>query len=228
MTKDDIIALSQYALICYEELDTMSPSELNQLKAVVTMQYTNERAAYGHYAEQRKHINTFCGTGNNPEFLSDPTGNRRWLPYEIESILSPREHPFNYKGIYAQAYALYKSDFRYWFTDEEIEKQNRHNRAFEAPRLEQELVDLYFRKPTEAETGEFVSIARAMQIISCNISQKLNSSKLGKAFNDLGFEKMRTKHSRGYRAIVRTAEEIKAYQVSVCINPPQCDDDAPF
>ncbi len=77
MTKDDIIALSQYALICYEELDTMSPSELNQLKTVVTMQYTNERAAYGHYAEQRKHINTFCGTGNNPEFLSDPTGNRR-------------------------------------------------------------------------------------------------------------------------------------------------------
>lgn len=66
------------------------------------MQYTNERAAYGHYAEQRKHINTFCGTGNNPEFLSDPTGNRRWLPYEIESILSPREHPFNYEGIYAQ------------------------------------------------------------------------------------------------------------------------------
>ena len=75
-------------------------------------------------------------------------------------------------------------------------------------------MDLYFRKPTEAETGEFVSIARAMQIISCNLSQKLNSSKLGKAFNDLGFEKMRTKHSRGYRAIVRTAEEIKAYQVS--------------
>lgn len=94
--------------------------------------------------------------------MSDPTGNRRWLPYEIESILSPREHPFNYEGIYAQAYALYKSDFRYWFTDEEIEKQNRHNRAFEAPRLEQELVDLYFRKPTEAETGEFMPIAREL------------------------------------------------------------------
>ena len=65
--------------------------------------------------------------------MSDPTGNRRWLPYEIESILSPREHPFNYEGIYAQAYALYKSDCRYWFTDEEIEKQNRHSRAFAAP-----------------------------------------------------------------------------------------------
>ena len=89
-------------------------------------------------------------------------------------------------------------------------------------------MDLYFRKPTEAETGEFVSIARAMQIISCNISQKLSSTKLGRAFNDLGFEKVRTTYNRGYRAIIRTAEEIKAYQVSLCINSPQSDDDAPF
>ena len=105
MTKDDLIALSQYALICCEELDTMSASEMNQLKAAVTMQYINERAAYAHYAEQRKHINSFCGTGNNPEFLNDPTGTRRWLPFEVESIVSPRQHPFNHPGIYAQAYA---------------------------------------------------------------------------------------------------------------------------
>ena len=214
MTKDDLIALSQYALICCEELDTMSASEMNQLKAAVTMQYINERAAYAHYAEQRKHINSFCGTGNNPEFLNDPTGTRRWLPFEVESIVSPRQHPFNHPGIYAQAYALYKSGYRYWFTDEEIERQNRHNSKFETPRLEQELVDLYFRKPSEGETGEFVSVARAMQIIGCNITQKLSSQKISKAFGDLGFNRLRTKHSRGFVAIIRTAEEIRNYQIS--------------
>lgn len=214
MTKDDLIALSQYALICCEELDTMSASEMNQLKAAVTMQYINERAAYAHYAEQRKHINSFCGTGNNPEFLNDPTGTRRWLPFEVESIVSPRLHPFNHPGIYAQAYALYKSGYRYWFTDEEIERQNRHNSKFETPRLEQELVDLYFRKPSEGETGEFVSVARAMQIIGCNITQKLSSQKISKAFSDLGFNRLRTKHSRGFIAIIRTAEEIRNYQIS--------------
>lgn len=202
MTKDDLIALSQYALICCEELDTMSASEMNQLKAAVTMQYINERAAYAHYAEQRKHINSFCGTGNNPEFLNDPTGTRRWLPFEVETIVSPRLHPFNHPGIYAQAYALYKSGYRYWFTDEEIERQNRHNSKFETPRLEQELVDLYFRKPSEGETGEFVSVARAMQIIGCNITQKLSSQKISKAFGDLGFNRLRTKHSRGFIAII--------------------------
>ena len=214
MTKDDLIALSQYALICCEELDTMSASEMNQLKAAVTMQYINERAAYAHYAEQRKHINSFCGTGNNPEFLNDPTGTRRWLPFEVESIVSPRLHPFNHPGIYAQAYALYKSGYRYWFTDEEIELQNRHNSKFETPRLEQELVDLYFRKPSEGETGEFVSVARAMQIIGCNITQKLSSQKTGRAFSDLGFNRLRTKHSRGFIAVIRTAEEIRNYQIS--------------
>lgn len=218
MTKDDLIALSQYALICCEELDTMSASEMNQLKAAVTMQYINERAAYAHYAEQRKHINSFCGTGNNPEFLNDPTGTRRWLPFEVESIVSPRQHPFNHPGIYAQAYALYKSGYRYWFTDEEIERQNRHNSKFETPRLEQELVDLYFRKPSEGETGEFVSVARAMQIIGCNITQKLSSQKISKAFFDLGFSRLRTKHSRGYIAIIRTAEEIRNYQISLGID----------
>ena len=65
------------------------------------------------------------------------------------------------------------------------------------PRLEQELVDLYFRKPSEGETGEFVSVARAMQIIGCTITQKLSSQKIGKAFSDLDFKKSRTKHSRG-------------------------------
>ena len=145
MTRDDLLTLAQYGLVCCEELDTMRPAELNQLKAAVTMPSIDERAAYAHFHEHRKHIASFCGTGNNVSFLSDPTGNRRWLPFEVESIVSPREHPFCYEGIYSQALALYKSGFTFWFTKEEIQEQNRHNRKFETPRLEHELVDLYFR-----------------------------------------------------------------------------------
>ena len=229
MSKDDILTLAQYALVCCEELDTMRPAELNQLKAAVTMPSIDERAAYAHYHEHRKHIASFCGTGNNTQFLSDPTGNRRWLPFEVESILSPREHPFHYEGIYAQALSLYTSGFQYWFTKEEIQELNRHNKQFETPRLEHELVDLYFRKPTDSELGEFMSVARALQIISNGISQKLSAVNVGRAFSDLGFKRVRTNSSRGFIVVCRTPEEIKAYQHRLLMDAePDSEPDAPF
>ena len=212
MSKDDLLTLAQYGLVCCEELDTMRPAELNQLKAVVTMPSIDERAAYAHFHEHRKHIASFCGTGNNPQFLSDPTGNRRWLPFEVESIRSPRDNPFDYDAIYAEAYTLYKCGFRYWFEKDEIQELNRHNRKFETPRLEQELVDLYFRRPGPEEVGEFMSVARALQIISAGISQKLSAVYTGRAFSELGFNRVRTKRSRGFIVVCRTGEEMKAYQ----------------
>ena len=212
MGRDDLLTLTQYGLVCCEELDTMRPAELNQLKAAVTMPAIDERAAYAHYHEHRKHIASFCGTGNNVQFLSDPTGNRRWLPFEVESIESPRSHPFNYEGIYAQAYALYQQGFRYWFSKEEILKLQEHNRAFETPRLEDELVDLYFRKPAKGEYGIFMPSAQAFQIISGNIANKLNVFAVGRAFSAMGFKRAVRDHIRGYIVIQRTPEEIKARQ----------------
>ena len=218
MTRDDLLTLAQYGLVCCEELDTMRPAELNQLKAAVTMPSIDERAAYAHFHEHRKHIASFCGTGNNVSFLSDPTGNRRWLPFEVESIVSPRDHPFCYEGIYSQALALYKSGFTFWFTKEEIQEQNRHNRKFETPRLEHELVDLYFRRPLEHENSMFMTSSRVLQIIGSGITQKLSATRIGMAFSDLGFQRVRYHGIRGYLVMQRTAEEIMAYQKSMAMH----------
>ena len=218
MTRDDLLTLAQYGLVCCEELDTMRPAELNQLKAAVTMPSIDERAAYAHFHEHRKHIASFCGTGNNVSFLSDPTGNRRWLPFEVESIVSPRDHPFCYEGIYSQALALYKSGFTFWFTKEEIQEQNRHNRKFETPRLEHELVDLYFRRPLEHENSMFMTSSRVLQIIGSGITQKLSATRIGMAFSELGFQRVRYHGIRGYLVMQRTAEEIMAYQKTMAMH----------
>ena len=210
MGRDDLLTLAQYGLVCCEELDTMRPSELNQLKAAVTMPSIDERAAYAHFHEHRKHIASFCGTGNNAQFLADPTGNRRWLPFEVESIESPREHPFDYAGIYSQAYALYRQNFRFWFSREEVLRLAVHNKRFETPRLEEELVQLYFRKPGPNEPGEFVSVAYALQLISANISQKLSTVALGRAFVNQGFQKKTCRNVRGYVVMRRSTEEMLA------------------
>ena len=223
MGRDDLLTLAQYGLVCCEELDTMKPSELNQLKAAVTMPSIDERAAYAHFHEHRKHIASFCGTGNNPQFLSDPTGSRRWLPFEVESIESPRDHPFDYTGIYSQAYALYQQGFRYWFTRDEILKLQEYNKQFEAPRLEQELVEQYFRKPLAQEPGEFMPVSLALQLVGANITQKLSKEMLGRAFSELGFERKTFHNVRGYIVVRRSAEEMKAWRCCMAQNTDTLD-----
>ena len=210
MGRDDLLTLAQYGLVCCEELDTMRPSELNQLKAAVTMPAIDERAAYAHFHEHRKHIASFCGTGNSVQFLSDPTGNRRWLPFEVESIESPRDNGFDYAGIYSQAYALYRQGFRFWFTREEILRLQEHNRHFETPKLEHELVDVYFRVPSSCEPGEFMPVSRALQIVGGNMIHQISAVRLSRAFTDLGFMSKRTSSSRGFIVVQRSAEEIRS------------------
>lgn len=234
LSKDDLLVLATYGLMLCEELDTMKPSELNQLKAAVTMLTIDERAAYAHYPEHRPHIASFAATGNNVQFLSDPTGNRRWLPFEVESIQSPREHPFDYSHIYAQALHLLRSGFRYWFTQQEIIELNLHNHKFEAPRLERELVALYFAHPTEEQHGIFMTASRALQIIGAGISQKLSAVYVGRAFCELGFRKVRVNHCWGYLVIERDGNMIKAQQVHLAMeaegdySQQDTDPDLPF
>ena len=210
LSKDDLLVLAQYGLVCCEELDTMRPAELNQLKAAVTMLSVDERAAYARYHEHRPHIASFCGTGNSLQFLSDPTGNRRWLPFEVESIEPPHDNPLDYRNIYSQAYSLYRKGFRYWFTQPEIERLARHNQQFETANLELELVSQYFRKPLDNEPGEFISVAMALQIVGANITQKLSKEMVSRAFTKLGFQSRRTSKYRGYIVVRRSAEEMRS------------------
>lgn len=76
MTKDDLFTMTENLVINLEEIDTMPPSELNQLKAMVTQRYVDERRAYGRNKVHLPHVASFVATGNNLQFLTDDTGNR--------------------------------------------------------------------------------------------------------------------------------------------------------
>ena len=210
LTKDDMITLSEFALICLEEIDELKNADLNQLKAMVTTKETSERAAYARNKEHRKHIASFCGTGNNPNFLTDPTGNRRWLVWQVEDIDNPHEHPFCYTGIYSQALALWKSGFRYWFDQTEIQQLNLLNREFEAPFPEEELVLTYFSKPFKGCKPVFLKVSEILERINVGIRQPLSPIRLGILLKKMGFTKCKYKGERGYLVIERSGEEIQA------------------
>ena len=218
MDKDARIELSEAGLVCLEELDHMKTAEVNQLKAIVTETHINERASYGRYKERRAHIASFCGTGNNPRFLSDPTGNRRWLPFMVENIVSPYAYPFDYTGIYSQAYALLKSGFVYWFTEEENAELEQHNHHFEEPSMEEELILTYLAKPYGDYKGEFLTATRIVELVGGCIRQPLSPRRIAYAMNRLGFAPRRINNLRGWVAVILTGDQIKADQRSNAVN----------
>ena len=79
MTKDDAFALAENVLIDMEEVDSMGRQEVNQLKAMASQPFVKDRPAYGRSKVRLPHMASFCATGNNMQFLTDETGNRRWL-----------------------------------------------------------------------------------------------------------------------------------------------------
>ena len=209
MTKDDLFTMTENLIVNLEEIDTMPPSELNQLKAMVTQRYVDERRAYGRNKVHLPHVASFVATGNNLQFLTDDTGNRRWLPFEVESIDSPWEADIPYEGIYSQTYALYQDvNFRYWFSDEEIQQLRGHVQQFEVPRPEYELILTYYRKPVGLERGIYITIS---QIISRfgTPSLRLSLQKVGRAMRELGFRQVKASDANYWVVVERTGEEVQ-------------------
>lgn len=205
LNRDDRMDLSEKALISLEEIDVLSARELNQLNAIVGNPEVDERGIYERYREKRNQLVSFCATGNNPHFLSGPLGNRRWLPFLVSSIDSPYEHPFCYTGLYSQAYALYRSNFRYWFTPEEQEVLYAHNQHFEEPSLEAELILSYFALPTVNFPGTFYTSANIIERISGHVRHSFTTRNISIWMNKLGFPQHRVDNKRGWRVIVNSA-----------------------
>lgn len=213
--KDDLFTLTEFALVCLEELEEMTSVQVGQLKAITSMNMVNERASYGHFKESRPHVASFCGTTNNSTFLNDLSGNRRWLPFEVEAIDSPFDFPIDYTGVYAQGYALWKSGFHYWFDPKEIEVVNLHNRFFEVPCLERELVQVYYRRPLPGEECMFLTNAQILSHINAGIRQTLSPTRLGLVMKQEGYEAVRSGGRRGYRVIELKGDEIYRNQCAM-------------
>ena len=209
MTKDDLFTMTENLVINLEEIDTMPPSELNQLKAMVTQRYVDERRTYGRNKVHLPHVASFVATGNNLQFLTDDTGNRRWLPFEVEDIDSPWEADIPYEGIYSQTYALYQDvNFRYWFTDKEIQQLRGHVQQFEVPRPEYELILTYYRKPVGLERGVYTTSSQIIGRFG-NTSLRLSLQKVGRAMRELGFRQVKASNANYWVVVERTTEEVQ-------------------
>ena len=214
LNKDERLRIAEFGLISLDEIDSMNNRELNQLKSVITATDVNERAAYAYTKERRVRLASFCASGNRRDFLTDITGNRRWLPFEVESIQNPFYTLLPYERMYAQAWALAQDPlFSYWFDLDEIEVLEVHNQHFRDESNEEQLLPILFDVPAEGR-GEFMTTAQISErlVTYGNIKKPMALSRLGMVLGAAGYQSTRPKIGgrliRGWLVYQRDTDEI--------------------
>jgi predicted P-loop ATPase len=139
---DDKVKITNSFLINLDELDGVTKKENHALKHFMSSSTHDLRMPYAHFSTILKRRASFCGSVNDPGFLGDGTGSRRFLIIDAEDI--DYTSPINHEQVYAQAYHLLNHEFAYWLNREEIEVVNKENEKYEKANPAKDLMDKYF------------------------------------------------------------------------------------
>lgn len=149
--KDAKIRLAECFLINLDELDSLSKTNIERLKEIITAFEVRERRPYAQFDDTMPRRASFMGSVNNKQFLNDTTGNRRFLCFEVNEIHN--ETAINMDNVYAQAKALFESGFQHYFDTDETEEVSEHNEQFQVVSYVEEMI-LKFFEPVDPEVSE--------------------------------------------------------------------------
>ena len=125
------------------------------------------------------------------------TGSRRFLPFEVLSIDIEKAKRISMDNVYAEAKALLKSGFRYWFDDDEIAELYRESEDFQVQTAEMELLLRCFEKPTEDENYSLMTTTEILTYLGVYTHQPLVAKRMGEALKKAGYIKVSKRRNGG-------------------------------
>jgi predicted P-loop ATPase len=190
--KDSLIALCQNFIIIQDELSTLSKTEINAQKTLMSKSYIKVRHPYDRKPKMEPRRASIIGSTNRTEFLTDESGSVRWLCFNIKKINWNYKTEVDINAVWAQAYYLYRTGFKYEMTPAEIKENEISNNEHTTFTVEMELIQKYYSPGTNDDFQQFYTATELTEILTTNIEGKLkiNPVEVGKALKILGFEQV--------------------------------------
>lgn len=207
--KDTLVLLSEKMLIIIDELAYLNNRQLNELKEIITKKDVQIRRAYGRFTERMPRRASFAGSVNDKELLTDTTGSRRFLCFTLEHQIN-NNHNVDMNLVYAQALALFKGGFQYWFDLKEIHELNLNNEEFRVRSIEEEYLLLTFERASKDQickkmaAGEIMTELNRLHKLPISDAAK---QRLGKALNVNHFEWTKSNGRKVYFVRFRDQEK---------------------
>ena len=120
------------------ELSGLKKAEVEAIKHYISKREDSFRPAYGRVVETYKRQCVFFGTTNSQDFLHDPSGNRRFLPVDVNIARITKSVTEDLTDeevdqIWAEAYQIYKGHEPLYLQEEAaklaVDAQNKHEEA---------------------------------------------------------------------------------------------------
>jgi len=190
--KDSLISLCQNFIIIQDELSTLSKTEINAQKTLMSKSYIKVRHPYDRKPKMEPRRASILGSTNRAEFLTDETGSVRWLCFVVQRINWTYKTDIDINIVWAQAYNLYKTGFKYEMTLSEIVENEISNSQHTALSTEMELIQKYYLPGVKDDYDQFYTATDVVQHLTTNTEGKvkINPIEIGKALKILGFEQI--------------------------------------
>jgi predicted P-loop ATPase len=194
-SKDSVISIAQYFILHLDDmLKKVNLRDYNEIKNCITRPDVKVRKSYGRIEETLPHRASFIATVNDKDFLTDTTGARRFMPFEIESIDYDTFKALNKDEVWTNAMHLYHAGHTYWVTREEEDALKPYKENFAVEFTEEGLLLQYFYPwhqgmPEPCQRMTTTMILQKMQEKS--FMRNLSDKKLGGIMKKLGFEEVK-------------------------------------
>ncbi len=171
-----------------DQLKALNKRDENELKNLITTPAVKYRRPYDIYIEDYPHLASFMASVNGNDFLTDPTGSRRFLPFEVVSIDIDSAKNINMDDVYSEVVYLYEKGYRYWFNDDEIIELHKQSAVFHVQTIEYEMLLQGFEKPIN-DNDNFMTTTQIMNHMAVHTQLRLSEKRVGEALRKAGFVK---------------------------------------
>ena len=197
--KDTLTYIGQNLIVNIDDqLKALNKRDENELKNLITCPMVKYRMPYDKYVEEHPHLASFVASVNGNDFLTDPTGSRRFLPFEVLSIDIERAKAISMDAVYTEAKVLLNSGFRYWFDDDEIVELYKESEEFQVQTAEMELLLRCFEKPAEDSPHcSYMTTTEILTYLGTYTHHPLSLKHMGEALKRTGFKKVSRRRDGG-------------------------------
>ena len=181
--KDSYLLLLGKWLYEIGELDSFKKAENTRIKAFLSSQEDYFRPPFGRHTIECPRQTVLVGSTNEDQFLTDPTGSRRFVPIRV-SVVNVEWLAQHRDQLWAEAFVRYNAGTSWWYENDSAERLARESEPFQQDDVWASSVYEYVvrRKTSTVTVTDVLTAGLAIDIARATRSDKLRVSHLLKHF----------------------------------------------